>query len=255
MLVRNRCRAMQVAAGVLASGAILLAGCVSDKGTAPKQGNVTVRAVNVSPDAGNVDVVINQTVAVAAAPFLADTALSVASGTYTVGFDSAGTTLALVSAPVVLSAGSAYDLIMAGAATGSSRNVQLLGGINPPPTIDLATFAAVRIFNALADTGTVFGGDTVSIYFTDSTDKIGNAKLVYANLAQFASAATDGGGSPIYVSVDPGTYHVIVASHSDTTKIAADVVVKLAAGQVRTVIAGPSQNRAAGTVVVVPDAN
>jgi hypothetical protein len=255
MLVRNRRRAMQVAVGVLASGAILLAGCVSDKGTAPKHGNVTVRAVNVSPDAGNVDIMINQTLAVGAAPFLADTALSVASGTYTVGFDSAGTALALLSAPVVLSAGSTYDLIMAGAATGSSPNVQLLGGINPPPAIDLTTLAAVRIFNAFADTGSVFGGDTVSIFFTDATDKIGNAKLVYASMPQFASAAVDGNGSPIYVSVDPGTYHVIVTSHSDTTKIAADAVVTLAAGQVRTVIAASSPNRAAGTVVVVPDAN
>jgi hypothetical protein len=50
-------------------------------------------------------------------------------------------------------------------------------------------------------------------------------------------------------------YHVIVASPIDTIKIAADSLVVLTAGEVRTIIAAPSQNQASGNLVIVRDAN
>jgi hypothetical protein len=255
MLVKISKRWRSVAARVCLGSAVVLASCINDKGTAPKNGNVTVRTVNASPDAGSVNVMLNSTTAVAGAGFLADTALGVASGSYTFGVNRSGAGAALVTTPVTFSYGSTYDMIVAGTATGASPTVQLIGGINPPPSFDLTSLAAVRLFNAMADTGSVFGSDSVSVYFTDATDKIGNAKLLYLNMPQFGTGTVNGNGSPIYFSVEPGTYHIIVTSYSDTTKIAADSTVTFAAGQIRTIVAGPSKNQASGSIVVIPDSN
>lgn len=255
MAVSRVLQIRRLAALALACAAVGVAACVKDGGTTPKSGAVGVRAINVSPDAGPVTVMIDHTVAVAQAPFLIDTLLSVPSGAHTVAFDSAGTTMAIWSAALEFGLGTSYDLILAGTATGASPTAQLLGGTNPPAgTIDLSTLAAVRLFNAVADTGHLFG-DSINVYFTDSTDQLANTKLRYAGMHPYTSAALNGNGAPVYFSVEPGTYHVIVTSPIDTTQVAADSLVVLTAGEVRTIIAAPSQNQASGNLVIVRDAN
>jgi uncharacterized protein DUF4397 len=234
-----------------------LAACVRDAGPSPKTGTGTVRYVNASADAGVLNVMLDKAVAVANLPFLADTPLSVSSGAHSLAVTaSAPSATSIPATAVAVTPGAIYDFIVAGAATGATPTLQLIGGgPTPPPSVNLATLAAFRLYNAVADTGAAFGSGAVDVYFTDATGAFATAKYAFAGLALFASPLTSANGNGIYFAVVPGTYHVKVTAPGDTTTVAVDSTWMVIAGQVRTVIAAPSANQASGNLVLIRDAN
>lgn len=234
--------------------AAYLAGCVKDSGAAPKTGAGTVNAAAASPDAGAVTIMIDNSAALASLPFLADTSASVASGSHTIAVNgSAPGAAPITNTAIQIASGATYDYILARLATGGGSNLQLLGGVNPPTSIDPAANAAVRFYNAIADTGAL--ASTADIYVADSTGAFATAKYAYTGLALFASPVTSAGGNGIYAALPPGTYHVKVTVPGDTTKVVADSTWASSAGQVRTIVAAPSANQAGATLIKIRDAN
>jgi hypothetical protein len=250
--IRRRLSALVAAVGTAA-----LAACVRDAGSAPKTGAGTVRYLNASPDAGPLTIMVDNAVGIASLPFLVDTPSSVANGAHSLAVAaSAPSAASIAPTAIAVSPSADYDFIVAGSATGASTTLQLMGGgPNPPPSVDLTTLAAVRLYNAVADTGAAFGTGAVDVYFTDSTGAFATAKYAFAGLALFASAVTSANGNGIYFAVVPGKYHVKVTAPGDTTTLAVDSTWTIAAGQVRTVVAAPSTNQASGNLALIRDAN
>jgi hypothetical protein len=250
--IRRRLCALTAAA--VAAGP---AACVRDAGPSPKTGTGTLQYVNVSPDAGVLSVMLDNAVAVANLPFLADTPSSVPNGAHSLAVTASAPPAASISATAVaVTPGAMYDFIVAGTATGATPTLQLIGGgPTPPPSVDLSTLAAFRLYNAVADTGAAFGTGAVDVYFTDATGAFATAKYAFPGLALFASPVTSANGNGVYFAVVPGTYHVKMTAPGDTTTVAADSTWIVAAGQVRTVVAAPSANQASGNLVLIRDAN
>jgi hypothetical protein len=249
--LRRRLSALMAAIGTVALGA-----CVRDAGPAPKTGAGTLRYLNASPDAGPLTIMVDNAVGVASLPFLADTPSSVSSGAHSLAVAASASAASIAPTAIAVSPSAGYDFIIAGSATGASSTLQLMGGgPNPPPSVDLTTLAAVRLYNAVADTGAAFGTGAVDVYFTDSTGAFATAKYAFPGLALFASAVTSANGNGIYFAVVPGKYHVKVTAPGDTTTLAVDSTWTIAAGQVRTVVAAPSTNQASGNLALIRDGN
>ncbi len=238
------------AATRLTIGLLALTACVSDKSAAPKPGMGVVRVIQASPDIGLVDVYVDNIKTVARAPFLADTGLPVTSNIHAVAIDPAGIATPAVSGSVNVSPGEGYDLVV----TGPAASLQLLGGHNVVGGIDLSQSAAVRVINALADTGHRYG-DSANIYVTGPTGSFATAPLAYANVHTYAAAAINANGAMVYDAIAPGTYHVKITAPSDTTTVAADSILTLGAGQARTIVVTPGADRSGAAVIIVPDAN
>jgi hypothetical protein len=240
-----------------AAATVALAACVRDAGPAPKPGAGTLRYVNASPDAGVLTVTLDNSVAVANLNFLADTPTSTPNGVHTLVVTASAPSAASIPAtPIAVSPGTVNEFIFAGTATGANPTFQLIGGgPNPPPSVDLTTLAAFRLYNAVADTGAAFGSGAVDVYFTDTTGAFATAKYAFLGLALFTSPVNSANGNGIYFAVLPGTYHVKVTAPGDTTTVAADSTWIVTAGQVRTVVATPSASQASGNLVLIHDAS
>ncbi len=96
---------------------------VEDDLRTPAAGKAKLRVIHASPDAGNVDVLVNGTVALANVPFKgAANYLVVDAGAYNVKVNAAGTATTALNANVNLAAGRIYTAIAIGSATPGATN-------------------------------------------------------------------------------------------------------------------------------------
>ncbi len=83
----------------------------------------SLRVVHASPNAGSVDVLVNNAVALLNVPFKSTASyLTVDAGTYSVKLNAAGTSTTAYSTSLTLAAGKIYTAIAIGSATAGTAN-------------------------------------------------------------------------------------------------------------------------------------
>lgn len=198
-------------------GAVALGACDDDDPTAPAT-TAQLRVVHASPNAPNVDVLVDGAVALANVPYRAASSyLAVPAGTRELQVRAAGTTTTVIDADAPLAAGSAYTVL----ATGLLANIAPLV-LTDDLSAPAAGNARVRLVHAAPSAG------AVDIYVTAPTADIAAAAPTLANVP--FRAASD------YLQVPAGTYRVRVTP-TGTKTVAIDVEATLVAGQVRTAVA------------------
>jgi hypothetical protein len=109
-----------IAANFVANIEALLA---TDATTAPPSGDVRLRVIHASPDAGPVDILANGAVVLSNVPFgTISNYLTIPAGTYAIQVNVAGTTTTAISATVNLTAGTNYSAVAIGAVKTATTN-------------------------------------------------------------------------------------------------------------------------------------
>ena len=204
--------------GVALLASVALAGCDDDEPNAPAA-TAQLRVVHASPDAPNVDVLVDGAVALSNVPYKASSSyLAVPSGSRNLRVRATGTTTVVINANAPITAGEAYTVL----ATGSLAGIQPLV-LEDDLTLPAAGNIRLRLVHAAPAAG------NVDIYVT-------------APGADIATATPTLTGVPFrgfsdYLEVPAGTYRVRITP-AGTKTVAIDVNnVALAAGQVRTAVA------------------
>lgn len=199
--------------------ALAVSACSDDNNVTAPASTADLRVVHASPDAPNVDVLVDNTAALtnvgykAASPYL-----EVPSGSRNLKVRASGTTTVVIDQTATLNQGSAYTVI----ATGRVASIAPL-----VLTDDLTSPAAGNIRLRLVHASPSAGN--VDIYVTAPTADITTATPTLANVA-FRVASN-------YLEVPAGTYRVRITP-AGTKTVAIDVNnVALTAGQVRTAVA------------------
>jgi hypothetical protein len=205
-----------LALAVLAS-AVTVAACSSDEPVTTAQ----LRAVHLSPNAPNVDILVNGAAVASNVAYLGSTSyLSVPSGPATVQVRPTGTSTNVIDETPTLEADEAYTVLAANFVT-QIEAIVLVDDRTAPPTGSVR----VRI---------VHGAPTapaVDVYVTSPTADLATALPVLTNVT-FGVASG-------YLTVPAGTYRIRVTV-AGTKNVAIDSGVDgvaLSSGQVRTVIA------------------
>jgi hypothetical protein len=195
--------------------------CSDDNTTAPTPAPSTanVRVMHASPDAPNVDVLVDNVVVLTNVPFEAVSGyLSVPAGSHNVKVNATGTSTTVIDADVSLTAGTNYTVMATG----------LLASIEPLVlTDDLANPAAgnakVRLVHAAPS------APTVDIYVTAPG----------ADISMLAPTLSDVPfrGYSDYLEVPAGDYQVRVAVAGTKTVALDSGTLSLAAGEIRTGVA------------------
>jgi hypothetical protein len=178
-----------------------------------------LRVVHASPDAPNVDVLVDNTAALTNVAYkAASTYLQVPSGSRNLKVRATGTTTVVIDQTATLDQGSAYTVIATGRVASIAPLVLTDDQTNPA-----AGNVRVRLVHASPTAG------NVDIYVTGPTADITTATPTLANV-RFRVASN-------YLEVPAGTYRVRVTP-AGTKTVAIDVNnVALTAGQVRTAVA------------------
>jgi hypothetical protein len=178
-----------------------------------------LRVVHASPDAPNVDVLVDNTAALTNVAYkAASTYLQVPSGSRNLKVRATGTTTVVIDQTATLDQGSAYTVIATGRVASIAPLVLTDDQTNPA-----AGNVRVRLVHASPTAG------NVDIYVTGPTADITTATPTLANVG-FRVASN-------YLEVPAGTYRVRVTP-AGTKTVAIDVNnVALTAGQVRTAVA------------------
>jgi hypothetical protein len=109
-----------IAANFVANIEALLA---TDATTAPPSGDVRLRVIHASPDAGPVNILANGAVVLSNVPFgTISNYLTIPAGTYAIQVNVAGTTTTAISATVNLTAGTNYSAVAIGAVRTATTN-------------------------------------------------------------------------------------------------------------------------------------
>lgn len=202
--------------GVAALG---LAACSDDNDPiAPVQATAQVRVVHGSPDAPNVDVLVDDATALTNVAYRgASDFLEVASGTRRIRVRATGTATTVIDANVPLDEDGSYTVIATG----------LLAGIQPLVIRDTLTAPAtgqakVRVVHAAP------AAALVDVYVTAPGADITAATPVLTDVP-FRGVSN-------YLSVAAGQYQIRVTT-ANTTTVAIDATVTLTAGQIRTIVA------------------
>lgn len=202
-------------AGVAVLG---LAACSDDDDTTAPQQVAQVRVVHASPDAPNVDVLVDEGVALTNVAYGAASGfLEVPAGTRRLRVRATGGTAAVIDANVPFASAASYTVLATG----------LLADIQPVVATDNLTDPAsgqvkLRVIHAAA------GVAGVDVYATAPDADINTATPVLTNVA--FRAVSD------YLTVPAGTYQLRVTP-TGTKTVAIDATVTLAAGQIRTIVA------------------
>ena len=178
-----------------------------------------LRVVHASPDAPNVDVLVDNTAALTNVAYkAASTYLQVPSGSRNLKVRATGTTTVVIDQTATLDQGSAYTVIATGRVASIAPLVLTDDQTNPA-----AGNVRVRLVHASPTAG------NVDIYVTGPTADITTATPTLANVG-FRVASN-------YLEVPAGTYRVRVTP-AGTKTVAIDVNHgALTAGQVRTAVA------------------
>jgi len=194
-----------------------LGACSDDDPIAPAQ-TAEVRVMHASPNAPNVDVLVDDATVLTNVPFRAASAyLEVASGSRRIRVRATGTTTTVIDATVSLGTGGTFTVIATG----------LLAGIQPLVVVDTLTAPAagqvkVRVVHAAPAAG------GVDVYVTAPGANLATATPVLTNVP-FRGVSN-------YLTVPAGQYQIRVTP-AGTKTVAIDATVTLAAGQIRTVVA------------------
>lgn len=204
-----------LAALALASSALVA--CSDDDTTGPAQ-VAQVRVVHASPDAPNVDVLVDDATALTNVAFRAASGfLEVDAGSRRLRVRATGTTTTVIDATVPFANGGAYTVLATG----------LLADITPVVAEDNLTDppagqVKLRVIHAAP------AAAGVDVYATAPGADINTATPVLTNVA--FRAVSD------YLKVPAGTYQIRVTP-TGTKTVAIDAELTLAAGQIRTVVA------------------
>ena len=192
--------------------------CGDDEPIAPST-NAQVRVVHASPDAPNVDVLVDNAVVLSNVPFKASSNfLAVPAGSRNVKVRAAGTSTTVIDANAPLTADKAYTII----ATGR------VASIAPLVLEDNLTNPAAGNIKLRLVHGSPTAGN-VDIYVTAPGADINTATPTVPNVAFRAASG--------YLEVPAGTYRVRITPVGTKT-VAIDVNnVTLTSGQIRTAVA------------------
>ncbi len=201
-------------AGVAALG---LVACSDDDGFSPDT-RPQVRVVHASPDAPNVDVLVEDATILTNVPYLgASRFLRADAGTRRVRVTATGGTPTVIDANVDLATGGVYTII----ATGLLSDIQPLV-IEDDPNAPTAGQAKIRVVHGAPS------APTVDVYATAVGADIDTATPVLTNVPFRAFSG--------YLEVPAGTYQLRVTP-AGTKDVAISANLTVVAGQIRTVVA------------------
>lgn len=212
--MRSILRSVMVA-GVAVLG---LAACSDDDDTTGPQAVAQVRVVQASPNAPNVDVLVDEGVVLTNQAYRAASGfLEVPAGSRRVRVRASGSTTAVIDSNITLTAGNSYTVVTTG----------LLAGIRPVVAMDNLTNPAagqvkLRVIHAAP------GASGVDVYATSPGADINTATPVLTNVAFRGVSA--------YLTLPAGTYQLRVTP-TGTKTVAINTTVTLTSGQIRTVVA------------------
>ncbi|HEY7613377.1 MAG TPA: DUF4397 domain-containing protein [Gemmatimonadales bacterium] len=216
---------------------VLAAGCSDDDSTGPA-GEAQVRVVHASPDAPNVDVLVDGDQVLGDVPYLAASDyLDVPAGVRNVQVNAAGSSTSVIDEDLDLTEGTDYTIIASGFA--ASLEPLVLTDDNAAPA---AGNAKVRAIHGAPS------APAVDIYVTAPGADLGEATPVLTGV-EFGDVAD-------YVEVPAGSYQVRVTLAGTTTVAIDSGTLTLTAGQVRTAIAVDAAGGGAPfDLLVLPDSN
>jgi hypothetical protein len=204
---------------LLLAGSALTAACGDDDNTGPAVADARVRVVHASPDAPNVDVLVDGAVALSDVPYLGVSEyLEVPSGERNLKVNAAGTATTVIDADAALAEASDYTVIAGGLAEAIAPIV-----LEDDNTAPAAGNARVRAIHGAPS------APAVDIYVTATGTDLAAETPVLTNVA-FGQVAD-------YLEVPAGTYQVRVTPTGSKTVAIDSGALTLASGQVRTAIA------------------
>jgi hypothetical protein len=208
-------RSIRTIAALMLSATALVA--CDDDSTSPEQ-VAQVRVVHASPDAPNVDVLVDDTQVLTNVAYRAASGfLEVDAGARRLRVRATGTTTTVIDASPVLADGGSYTVLATG----------LVAGIQPVVAQDnLTDPAAGQVKLRVIHAAPAAAG--VDVYATAPGADINTATPVLTNVA--FRAVSD------YLVVPAGTYQIRVTP-TGTKTVAIDAELALGAGQIRTVVA------------------
>jgi hypothetical protein len=197
---------------------VLAAGCSDDDSTGP-DGEAGVRVVHASPDAPNVDVLVDGSEVLSDVPYLAASDyLEVPAGGRNVQVNAAGTTTSVIDEDIDLADGTDYTIIASG----------LVESIQPLVLTDDNSAPASGNVRVRAIHGAP-SAPAVDIYVTAPGVDLAEATPVLSGVG-FGDIAD-------YVEVPAGNYQVRATLAGTTTVVIDSGTLTLVSGQVRTAIA------------------
>lgn len=202
----------------LAGVAVLgLAACSDDDSTGPAA-TAQVRVVHASPNAPNVDVLVDDATALTNVPFRASSAfLDVSAGSRRLRVRAAGTATTVIDATVPFDAQRAYTVLATG----------LVAGIQPLVVVDTLTAPATGQVKVRVIHGAPAAGG-VDVYVTAPGASLAGSTPVLTNVP-FRGVSG-------YLTVPAGQYQIRVTP-TGTSTVAIDATVTFTAGQIRTIVA------------------
>ena len=214
----SRFQRLAVALSVLVT-TLFIAGCGGDDHDVVVDAHL--RVVHASPDAPNVDVLLDNTVVLSNVPYpTASGYLAVAPGTHNIKVNAAGTTTTVINASPSLTPGTAYTVLAVGFLSSIQALVAVDDTTRPP-----SGSAKLRVIHAAPDAGNV--------------DVLVNNSVVLSNVPFEAISS--------YLVVPAGTYDIKVnAAGTSTTAIetsatlaSGDIYSAVAIGSVKTAATNP----------------
>jgi hypothetical protein len=204
---------------LLLAASALSAACSDDDDNTGPEGEARVRVVHASPDAPDVDVLVDDAEALADVPYLAASDyLGLPSGERNLKVNAAGTSTTVIDADVTLVDGTDYTVIASGLVASIAPIV--LEDDNSAPA---AGNAKVRAIHGAP------GAPAVDIYITaPGADLAGETP---------ALSGVDFGDVSGYIEAPAGDYQVRVTPAGSTTVVIDSGTLTLASGQIRTAVA------------------
>jgi hypothetical protein len=203
---------------VLAASA-LTAACDDDNDNTGPDGQSRVRVVHASPDAPDVDVLVDDAVVLSDVPYLAASDyLELTDGAHNLKVNAAGTSSTAIDADVDLTDGADYTVIASG----------LVASIEPIVLQDDNSAPAAGNIRVRAIHGAP-SAPAVDVYVTPPGADLASVSPVLSNV-EFGDVAD-------YLEVPAGTYQVRITPTGTKTVVIDSGALTLASGQVRTAIA------------------
>ncbi|HEX3319538.1 MAG TPA: DUF4397 domain-containing protein [Terriglobales bacterium] len=197
---------------------VFLLGCGED--------HARLRVVHASPDAPNVDVLVDGKSVLTNVPYAtASDYLTVTAGTRRIEVRPTGTSTDVINSNVSLSSHSDSTVLAEGFAAVPSPAPQIAAVVLTDDNSNPASGKAkVRVIHAAPSAG------NVDVYIVPPGTDITTVSPTLSNVAFEAASG--------YLSVDPATYEVVVTPAGNNTVIAIDVPnFTVAAGQIRSAVA------------------
>lgn len=203
---------------LLLAAAVLTGACSDDDNTGP-EGEARIRVVHASPDAPDVDVLLDEAEVLSDVPYLAASDyLEAPAGQRNLKVNAAGTSTTVIDADVDLADGSEYTVIASGAVASIAPIVLVDDNAAPD-----AGNARVRAIHGAP------GAPAVDVYVTAPGEDLTQVTPVLTGV-EFGDVAD-------YLEVPAGDYQVRVAPAGTTSVVIDSGVLSLGAGEVRTAIA------------------